>query len=442
MRDRYKFREQMKKKTRLEIVKSWMTSFVVAASAIIVAVTVIPKSPIAEISRIQSFENKVVYQVDITDEDNAILNDTLEVRLDNQFENHVQSLYPGVNVGTFEALSPNTSYTISILGDKGFGKEVLASRKVQTEPKSGGAILSYQLMNPSEPFQPTYEMSVLVEDPLSEYASVSLYYGVIYFQETEPYGYSVIPIDQGASTVVLDQIYQPNSKVYCYLEATLVNSETVILDELTFNTPVHFEVYYYLNQISDSQITLSLYPENEIFSDVTYTFKLIKDGLVAATQIIQVEDLTDLMMHQDIQIVFDHLRKDTLYQLEVIATYQNPNTLQLEEIAGESMEIRTLSAFSYTIDIIEFDAYYEVTVNVTDPNHNYQRVYVNIIETGGEYEAYVDGSSYGFTPMDGYKTVTFTIDKYGTVPYRIDIGLENETNSTYHQIIHQIDVKE
>ncbi len=442
MRDRYKFREQMKKKSRLEIVKSWMTSFVVAASAIVVAVTVIPTSPKAEINRLQTFENQVVYQVEITDEDNAILLDTLEVRLDNQFENYTQDLSLGVNVGIFENLSPDTSYQMSILGDKGFGKEVLAHQVVQTEPKSGGAILSYQLMDSVDPYQPVYDMSILLSDPLSEYTSVTLYYGVIYFQETEPYSYTAMPISNGLSTVTLDQIYQLNVQVYCYLEATLSNNDTIILDELTFSTPVDFEIYYYLEQVSDTQITLSLYPEFYMFSHVTYEFKLYKDGLVAATKSFSSDDLSDPYMQQDVRIIFDHLRKDTLYELEVSAFYQNPYTLQMETKTAELMEIRTLPAFSYSFQITTYDLYYEVTVLLTDPNHNYQNVYYELYETGGEFDNYITGENFGFTPIGESKTTTFTIDKNSNLPYRIDIGVMNETNTIYHQIIDQIDVKE
>ena len=85
MRDKFKYKKQFKKKSRLEILKSWMTSFVITASAVIVAVVVIPASPKAEIKNIQVFQDQIVYQVEITDDDNAIRTGTLEVILENQF---------------------------------------------------------------------------------------------------------------------------------------------------------------------------------------------------------------------------------------------------------------------------------------------------------------------------------------------------------------------
>ena len=104
--------------------------------------------------------------------------------------------------------------------------------------------------------------------------------------------------------------------------------------------------------------------------------------------------------------------------------------------------VKTLYNFTYQIDVIDYDSYYEVTINVTDPNHNFQIAYYYLYEVQDEFDMYVSSGEYGFTPIDNYKTVTFTIDKQGNIPFRIDIGLRNETVSTYTSIIKTITVLE
>jgi len=438
VRDKFKYKKQFKKKSRLEILKSWMTSFVITASAVIVAVVVIPASPKAEIKNIQVFQDQIVYQVEITDDDNAIRTGTLEVILENQFERYTIPLDLGVNVGHFSELNGETTYQMYVMGDKGFGNEKLASKTITTEPNSGGAILAYQLLDSSDTYNPQYEISLLVSDNLDEYSSVMLYYGVIGYDETEPFEYYSFVISDGESSIVLDEIYQTNAQIYTYLEATLANNNTIILDELTFYTPLNFEIYYYIEQVSDTTITLSMYPESYLFDELTYEFKLIKDGLTVDTQRVSINDDAEETMHMNLEIVFDRLKKDTLYVLEVKAIYKNPQTLAEETIIAEPAEIRTLGAFSYTIDISEFDTYYEVTLNVVDQKHNFQIAYYYVYDTQGEFDMYLSGAQSGFTPVGEYKTVTFIIDKPDQIPIRIDIGLQNETTSIYYKIIHQI----
>ena len=438
MRDKYKNKKQFQKKSRLEILKSWMTSFVITASAVIVAVVVIPASPKAKIKNIQVFQDQVVYQVEITDNDNAIRAGTLEIILENQLERYTIPLDLGMNVGYFSELNDDTTYQMYVMGDKGFGNEKLASQTITTELNSGGAILSYNLLESSDIYNPQYEVDLLVSDNLDKYTNVVLYYGVVGYEETEPFEYYSFVISDGQSSVVFDEIYQSNAQVYTYLEATLANNDTIILDELTFYTPLNFEIYYYRDQVSDTTIKLSMYPESYLFDKLTYEFKLIKDGLPVETQRISINNDVEETMHMNLEIVFEHLKKGTLYVLEVKAIYKNPQTLAEETKIAEPTEIRTLEAFSYTIDISEFETYYEVTLNVVDPKHNFQLAYYHIYDIQGEFDIYISSAQLEFTPIDEFKTVTFIIDKPDQIPIRIDIGLQNEANSIYHQIIHQI----
>lgn len=442
MRTKSKFKKQFQKKSRLEILKSWMTSFALTASAVIVAVTVIPSSPKAEINQIQIFKNQVVYQVEITDADNALQSNSLEIILENQFEHYSVPLVLGVNVGNFSNLNDGTAYQMHVMGDKGFGQEKLASRSIVTEPNSGGAILGYTLLDSDNPYDVSYNIDLIVYDDLGEYTDIQLYYGIIGMDEIEPSQYFNITVPTGPSTQFIDQIFQMNAHVYVYLEATLTNNETIILDELSFYTPLVFEAYYYLDQVTDSSITVWMYPDFSFLEDTVYEYKLKKDGITVSTKYVTNQDSSDTSMHDGRRVIFDGLKKDTKYVLEFKATYTNPYTLATESKTFEPLEIITLKTFSFEYSIIDYDTYYEVMISLTDPYHNFQLAYYYLYEIQGEFEMYVSGGEFGFTPMDGYKTVTFIIDKAGNIPLRIDIGLRSETNSYYYLLIDQKSILE
>ncbi|MBN2300301.1 MAG: hypothetical protein JXC31_03835, partial [Acholeplasmataceae bacterium] len=296
MRDKNKFKKQFQKKSRLEILKSWMTSFVITTAAVVVTVVAIPSSPKASINQLQIFQDQIVYQVEITDSDNAIQSNSLEIILENQFEHYAIDLDLGVNIGSFTELTEDTTYQLYVMGDKGFGNEKLASKTITTKPSSGGAILSYELLESSVHYNPIYDLGIIVRDQLNLYNLVTLYYGVIGYDETEPFEYYSFDIADGESTITLDQIYQSNAQVHVYLEATLENNEIIILDELYFYTPINFELYYSVEQVTESAIKVSFYPEFYQLSDLEYEFKLKKDGLVVSTKTFDSHDIQDETM--------------------------------------------------------------------------------------------------------------------------------------------------
>lgn len=121
---------KLKKKRRTyDSLKSLFSSFAVTVCAVVIALAVIPSSPKAEILGLSIFENQIVYQVEITDEDNALRLDTLKIVLENQMESYEYPLSLGINVGIFEDLSPGTPYKLSVVGSKGFGEERLTTKK-------------------------------------------------------------------------------------------------------------------------------------------------------------------------------------------------------------------------------------------------------------------------------------------------------------------------
>jgi len=415
-----------------------MTSFVITASAVIVAVIAIPSSPKAEINQVQVFKNQVVYQVEVTDADNAIDIDTLEIVLENQFEHYRMPLELGINVGEFSNLNDGTTYQMSVMGSKGFGQERLATQEIVTQPNSGGAITNYTLIEGIDQFDLQFEIQTVLFDELDEYMDVQLYYGVIQMGWDVPFDYYNETVLDGQSTILLDNLFAMNGRIHVYMEATLYTSDTIILDEIYINIPIFIEESYYLTQVTGSSIVLSIYPDFSLLEDATYEFKLTKDGYPMETQTFDQSTFEESYMHYDYEVVFDGLKYDTLYEVALSITYTNPYTLATETKTFDPLEIRTLSSYTYQIDVQEFNDYFEVSLTLNDPKHNFQLSYYDLYEIYDDYNVYISAGQFGFTPAGDSKSVTFTIDKSANIPFIVEIGVLNETTSYYYEIIYVI----
>jgi hypothetical protein len=74
-----KFKEQLKKKSKFETFKTMIMSFTATVAAVVAVVVLVPTSPVAKIESVKAFSTDIVYQVNVTDQDGAITNDTLKV---------------------------------------------------------------------------------------------------------------------------------------------------------------------------------------------------------------------------------------------------------------------------------------------------------------------------------------------------------------------------
>ena len=134
------------------------------------------------IEDVKIFETDVVYQVLVTDEDEALDLSSLKIVLDGQLEDYTYPLSLGLNVGVFEDLRPNTGYQLQVYGNKGYGDEKLAAMRVETNDSSNGAIISYELIDALD-FYLNYEVDILYSDPNGLYQEINLYYTYLYPNE-------------------------------------------------------------------------------------------------------------------------------------------------------------------------------------------------------------------------------------------------------------------
>ncbi|PKK97981.1 MAG: hypothetical protein CVV57_09630 [Tenericutes bacterium HGW-Tenericutes-2] len=438
MPNKEKLSEQKKIKSRLEILKTWMSSFVMATVAVIATIVFIPSSPKASIVNLKVFQTEIIYQVEITDQDQALDLNTLTIVLSNQFVNISRSLELGTNVGIFEGLDPNTMYKLTVYGSKGFGNERLDEQTIKTEERSGGAIISNRLIESFE-WNHHYQIEVLVKDEENIYGDIYLYYAFIDEMMSPIYDDVIIP----QSRYIIDIMDVPtyNVKVHLYLEAELLTGGTVILDELYFAVPYKLESSIYLEHVDQNLIEYSFYPDSMNDEQVTYMFDLYFGKQKVKSIVIEYLRNDDVMHTTNSQIVFDKLRKNSIYKVIVTATYQNPITLRNESIILIEEEVETLGDYQIDFDINKDIDLYHVDVYLNDPNHYFQNVSYVIYDTSGEYPMYVEGMSYGFIPDVNGKYQNFSFNIPNLSSYQIVIRVYNGTSYLIYHVLYDQTIK-
>jgi len=428
LKSRRKKNEETKR--RFEAIKDLMSTFAMSTVAVVAAVTLIPASPKAEIIKAVSLNEEIVYQVNVTDEDNALDLSTLYVVIENQLEYYEQSISLGENSGYFDSLAYDTEYRLSVYGSKGFGQERLDTVMVTTKEKVGGTILSVTQPNPED--TTNYVVDVSINDPNTKYSSIILYYGSAWEYNTE-IEYSSIEVTSPRMDVELFGIYT-TEPIHIYIEGITIDG-TEMLDEIWVTPPFEFYSSVYMSYMNSEEIGFYVYGEMRA-ENVSYKMNVYKNNALVQTEtlILSVGDEEEYHYGND-EIIIKDLSPNTTYDFECIAIYTNPLTLRKEKEIIYEEEITTLETYSYTYSFEEFDEYLEVTIILDDPSHYFQNVYYESYDTSGEYDMYLYGEMNYFSANEFDKSVTFTIFKPTASSYQIEIDMRNQTDSSIKQII-------
>jgi hypothetical protein len=422
---------QKKNKSRLEILKSWMSSFVVTAVAVVAAISYIPASPQAEIISLQAFEQEIVYQVDVRDPDHALDLSTLKVVLTNQFGSLEVPLSLGMNVGYFQDLSPNTDYVMKVYGSKGFGLENLVSQSIKTSGSPGGAITGYRIVSETE-YDYDYLIDIFISDPESLYESYVLDYGYAYHQDDQ-ITYQSEVITESRTSILIEGVSAFNVQVHLVLKGVKSNSDEVILDQVSYHVPFKLESSVYLDLVGMEEIIYNVYPDSYSGVLVTYTFNLYQGAQKMRS--IDIVPSDALSHYGSEEVILNRLKSSTLYRVEVIARYVNPYTLRSESEVIYEEEVSTLPSFTATIEITEYESYYEVEIFVIDPSHLFQIPYITLFEVTGDQRIYLLSQDFYFTPEATGKRAILTIDKPQVPEYQLIIGIRNTNNYTIRHIL-------
>lgn len=434
-----KLSEQKKIKSRLEILKTWMSSFVMGTAAIVMAIILIPSSPKASILNVTIFQTEVVYQVEITDQDESLDLDSLTIVLSNQFVEISKPLEFGMNVGMFDQLSPNTLYSLSVYGSKGFGNERLDVITIKTEDRSGGAIISQTLVETFE-WNHHYSIEVLVKDQENLYGDIYLYYAYLYEEELDPVYVSTLILNEREIIELLDvPIY--NNIVHLYLEAELLSGGFVVLDELYFAVPFQLETSIYLEHIDQNIIEYSFYPDYSSEQIVNYTFDLYYGKQKVDTKEIIYSRDENVMHTSSTYVSFEKLREASLYHVIVSASYQNPITLRRESIVLLEEDVQTLGDYEIDFQITKVLDSYEVYVYLNDPNHYFQNVSYILYDMTGEFPSYIESMSYGFIPDGDGKYQSFSFNAPNVSSYQMMIRVFNNSEYMIYHIVFDETIK-
>ncbi len=412
-------------KRRFEAIKDLMSTFAMSTVAVVAAVTLIPASPKAEVIKAVALSEEIVYQVNVTDEDNALDLDTLFVVLENQLEFYEQSVSLGENSGYFDNLEYETEYRLSVYGNKGFGKERLDTLMITTGEKIGGTILS---VTPETTHHSTiYSVDVSVYDPDSKYISINLYYGYSWEHDEEIF-YSSIPVTSSRMNIELLDIYT-SEPFHMYLEGT-THDGNELLDEIWVTPPFELYTSLYMIYKNNEEIGFSLYNDMDV-GEISYEMLIYENNDLIRTDQIILENSG----HEGSEFVIGELSPNKTYYFECVATYTNPLTTRQEHELIYQEEIITLDDYTYNYSVETIDDYMEVTIILNDPSHNFQTASYESYDTSGDYDMYIGSNTFMFVDNGNDKSVTFTISIPTASAYEITIDIRNQFDYQVRQII-------
>lgn len=431
MRKEIKTRLKEENRKRSEILKQWFSSFFMSLGVVVIAVTLIPKSPSAEIIDTKVFSDAFTYQVSVTDEDLAIRDGTLKIILENQMEYQEQSLTTGTNVGIFETLEADTPYTIRVMADKGFGLEVLAKREIRTSPAPGAAIISNTLVEGIEPWMRSYQVEVYVSNPEGNVGDVwlDISYTYLSWYEEQTYSLTSIPCPDNRNLLTVDNIPSGYVRVDYTVRGMLDGVET-ILDSYSFHTP--FEIYgsLYVSRVTSSTVGMFAYVESAPVEDLTYRIELYQGSRLVQTKFIEPMSMEGEMHEEQSETIFENLLRKTAYLAKLYATYLDPDTLAPVEVLLETVEIETIGFATYTATATEETDHFRIDVLGNDPEGIYTHVNYYVYEITPEgFEIFQTFGMIELVIVDGEVSAQFPITKPAFENYKIVIEVVRSGDS-------------
>lgn len=416
---------------RYDSVKNLMSTFAMSTIAVVAAVVLIPASAKAEIIKTVALSDQIVYQVTVTDEEDALDLDTLTIVLENQLEYYEQPLLLGENSGFFDQLKFNTEYRLSVYGSKGFGRERLDTTFITTKEKIGSTILSVTPI--TDIHNTSYQIDISTYDPENKYSSIQLFYGY----QMEPDGeliYNTEPIliTENRQLVEVFDIWT-ETPFHIYVEGITVDGP-VILDEIWVTPPFQLYASLYLAYYNNDEVVFHPFTDMRV-ENLEFEMKIYRNN-----QLIQTDSFIPSNNHNAHEKwIISNLNPDTAYIFECTAVFTNPQTLRTEKQIISTEEYTTTKNFTYTYLLNEKNNTLEVTVNLNDPENVLDIVYFEVLDTTLEFEEYLSGETY-FFDIDGEdKFYTFTIILPNVEKYQINIGMRSNTNSYVNEIIEIIE---
>jgi len=264
--------------------------------------------------------------VQIEDESLSLYEDSIKIIAKSSLHKEEQVATVGYNEGVFYDLQPNTEYSISVVGNTGFGEYDLISRTIKTTKNYGGELISATFtQNYYESFE--CEIKGLYNDYKNEISELKAVYSYHileeHFQEMEPMEQIV---EDNFFVIEIYNLPKINGYLQISLIATLNNEEIVVLDEKIFNSPYIVNAYAYAYMMQENIIGATIYPDFYL-QNATY-FVVLKQN----EEIIEQKNVALTLMNEYEEnyyigeVSFNNILINSYYVVEFFITFKNPNT--------------------------------------------------------------------------------------------------------------------
>ncbi len=225
--------------------KRLMTNFI-GASASVAVVTAVASVTIAIEARfinVNVFENQAFYELEVIE--NIIVEGsgslpsseleptepaTVQLRVENQWDNYVIALTYGINQGTIEPLRSNQSYTLSIELEDTLGWRTLDTYTFSTRPRTNAIITSINETTSPLSTYTSFEAKVITQDGFTaaERWELDLVYGTYVDNQT---------LSVGEQTLIWDNLSHQNASMQLQIFATINGERKLITEVNQLTTP-------------------------------------------------------------------------------------------------------------------------------------------------------------------------------------------------------------
>jgi hypothetical protein len=230
----------------------------------------------------------------------------------------------GNNFKSFNGLTPDTSYTLSLIYDLGNGSAEVITETVVTTGALIATVSAFTLSPYSQSMSQIYDVGFSWGD-ITGYSGWQIRYAVVDpgFEEQAYYDIYAIEPYQLTSEIYFYESY--GSDYHIILEA-LYNSELVIVDETRISKPFSINLIAYVANSTDTEATMNIYQEVPDQIPVSYTLE-VYNGMTLERSIAL--DMAAIQLAQGNFTIYN-LIAETEYTFKIIATFQNPDTGRLE----------------------------------------------------------------------------------------------------------------
>ena len=365
----------------------------------------------AQIIKVKSFEDTVFYHVNV-DPSTPIEPGSLQLRLTSTDDEYLVDLNFGETYGFVPRVTPETFFTVSLLGRNFLGSTTLGQVETITSPAPNAVLYFPELLNSLADDVLDYQMRAYMEDPLNLATALILKTGYYNPYTEDTTWFEDIPFHSGMTRYTIRGVPHRNAQVISQLWSTVMLEEPVeaMLDETRFFTPLYHEADAFIAAVTNQSARVILTPDFTWLPEATYTVRLLDvDRQVQVNQYSEGEG--------PITIEYTRLYTNTRYGVEVVVSFLVPGRGQRAEF--------TL----YQEEFITPDRLNTVTAVVDNPNSSFVTITAN-----GNIAEY----THLYFEIDGERTlvpltrrtvdtalVTLTFDHKDT-PYIVTFGLTND----------------